>query len=262
MKQSLRFVLSVILLLSFTLRSAAQAPTAKVYQRAGDKYYLGKLYIPKGAGKVKLNRVPKKDVLVELYFGHIDHANIYMMPMVVTEGYYYIDATNYAHALVVRTNTPDDVVMEVCTAEDDETVKANDSFYYMPPFSYQNKLRYTTDKVDNSVLQESNTYKSKNVYVMANPAKYGLAFMWIDQFSTSRYLPANSLYILGPQMALASDMIEVIWPDDEAGNATGVEALRKTVQPDGAIYNLQGQRVTSTNRGQIYIRNGRKFMAR
>lgn len=261
MKLSLRFALSILLFLGFTLQTAAQAPTAKVYQREGDKYFLGKLYIPKGAGKVKLNRKPSQDVMVELYYGHIDHTNIYMMPMIVTEGYYYVDATSYEHAFVVRTNTPDDVVMETCTAEDDDIVKANDSFYYMPPFSYQNKLRYTTEQVDNSVLQESSTYKTKNVYMMANPAKYGLAFMWIDQFGTSRYMPANSLYILGPQEALSSDMIEVIWPDDEP-NSTDIETVKTTRQTTDDIYTLQGQRVTETIKGRIYIRNGRKFIAR
>jgi len=259
-----RFVLTAFLLVAMSLQTVAQNPSCKVYKREGDKYYLGKLYIPKGAGKLKLKHFPTNDALVEMYFGHIDHANIYMMPMVVTEGYYYIDATSTSHALVVRTNTPNDVVMETATAEDDEIIKANDSFYFKPPFSYQNKLRYTTEQISNSELQENSTFKTKNVYMMANPARYGLAFMWIDQFGTSRYMPANSLYILGTKTSSAR-MLNVIWPD---GETTDIEEVRPSVSSTDAnnttdaVYTLQGQRVAAPAKPGLYIINGRKTIVR
>ena len=48
--------------------------------------------------------------------------------------------------------------------------------------------------------------------------------------------------------------------DDES---TGIESLAPTLsESDGAIYNLQGQRVTNIQKGQVYIMNGKKFFAR
>ena len=48
--------------------------------------------------------------------------------------------------------------------------------------------------------------------------------------------------------------------DDEA---TGIESLTPTLSKgEGAIYNLSGQRVTSIQKGQIYIMNGKKYVAK
>ena len=48
--------------------------------------------------------------------------------------------------------------------------------------------------------------------------------------------------------------------DDET---TGIERLTPTLsESKGTIYNLQGQRVTSIQKGQVYIMNGKKFFAR
>ena len=48
--------------------------------------------------------------------------------------------------------------------------------------------------------------------------------------------------------------------DDEP---TGIESLTPTLsEGKGTIYNLQGQKVTSIQKGQVYIMNGKKFFAR
>ena len=48
--------------------------------------------------------------------------------------------------------------------------------------------------------------------------------------------------------------------DDET---TGIESLTPTLsESKGTIYNLQGQRVTSIQKGQVYIMNGKKFLAK
>ncbi len=262
-----RTILSLLLLIGMSLQSSAQNPTSKVYKREGEKYYFGKMYIPQGTGKFKLKHTPSQDAVVELYYGHINGNKIYMMPMVITEDCYYVDATNCSHAFVVRTNIPDDVVMETATAEDDEIIKANDSFYFNKALSFQNKLRFTTTMVPNETLRENATYKNKNIYFMANPVRYGLAFAWLDQFGTTRKLAANSLYILGTKMALSSEMIEVIWPDDIYENMTAINTVKKQATIDNAVYTLTGQKVgtaadfESLPKG-LYIVNGRKVMKR
>ena len=96
---------------------------------------------------------------------------------------------------------------------------------------------------------------------MANPALRGLAFAWLDQFGTSRNLPANSLYILGKHTASAPDL-EIVWPeDDDYKDVTGIEDVKKNEADDAAVYTLQGMRVSNLQKGHIYIRNGRKFVA-
>ena len=48
--------------------------------------------------------------------------------------------------------------------------------------------------------------------------------------------------------------------DDET---TGIESLTPTLsEGNGVIYNLQGQKVTSIQKGQVYIMNGKKYLAR
>ena len=48
--------------------------------------------------------------------------------------------------------------------------------------------------------------------------------------------------------------------DDET---TGIESLAPALSESyGAIYNLNGQRVNSIQKGQIYIMNGKKYLAR
>ncbi|MDO4802954.1 MAG: leucine-rich repeat protein, partial [Prevotellaceae bacterium] len=62
-----------------------------------------------------------------------------------------------------------------------------------------------------------------------------------------------------PSEANAKMNIMVIGDDE----STGIESLAPTLsESDGAIYNLQGQRVTSIQKGQVYIMNGKKFFAR
>ena len=48
--------------------------------------------------------------------------------------------------------------------------------------------------------------------------------------------------------------------DDET---TGITSYEKENENDnGVIYNLNGQRVTSIQKGQVYIMNGKKYLAR
>ena len=62
-----------------------------------------------------------------------------------------------------------------------------------------------------------------------------------------------------PSEANAKMNIMVIGDDE----STGIESLAPTLsESDGAIYNLSGQRVTSIQKGQVYIMNGKKFFAR
>ena len=43
---------------------------------------------------------------------------------------------------------------------------------------------------------------------------------------------------------------------------TGIASVAVPADNEQAIYNLSGQRVNATQKGQIYIQNGKKFMAK
>lgn len=257
-----RLLLTTLLLAGLSLEGVAQNLTFKVYKRDGDTEYFGKVLVPQ-SGKYRIQCNPTAETNVELFYGHIDaNSNrIYMMKMVRTEGCYYIDATGCTHAFVVRTNTSDDVVLEPATAEDEDIIVSNDSFWFNTAFGRQNNLRFNSAVVENSTLQENATYKTKNVYVMANPALRGLAFAWLDQYGTSRSLPANSLYVLGKKTASVPEL-QVVWPDDDTADVTAVQTLHSVNPADDAVYTLQGIRVSNMVKGQIYLRNGRKFIGR
>ena len=258
-----RLLLTALLMAVFSLYSTAQNLTFKVYKRNADTDYFGKVLIPQG-GKYKMKRTPKAGATVELFYGHIDtnKNRIYMMKMMVIEDCYFIDATSCTHAFVVRSNTPDDVVLEPATAEDDALVVSSDGLWFDLALSRQNKLRFNSEVIANNILQTNATYKAKNIYVMANPALRGLAFAWLDQFGTSRNLPANSLYVLGKKTTTSAPELEIVWPEgEEVGTITAVQSVKNSEITNDAVYSLQGLRVTNMQKGHIYIRNGRKFVA-
>ncbi len=190
-----------------------------------------------------------------------------MRQLPVTADSYFIDATDCSHTFVVRTSLPDDVVMQQATAEDDAIVLENESYYFNKALSFQNRFRYSEEEVSNSDLQTLSSFKKKNIYVMADPAVSSLSFEWLDQFGTSASLPAGSLYMVEGRTSTTPE-IKILWPDDDIEIETGIKAVKSVETSAGsrradtdAIYTLQGVRVSRTEKGRIYIRNGRKFIA-
>jgi hypothetical protein len=62
------------------------------------------------------------------------------------------------------------------------------------------------------------------------------------------------------QGTAGNSRIEVVWVDDEATSIMGVKEYVKSLKDSDAIYNLQGVRVSATQKGQMYIQNGKKFI--
>lgn len=73
----------------------------------------------------------------------------------------------------------------------------------------------------------------------------------------SAALPANRAYlptsVLGGENAVAMNF---------GGDVTGINAVVKADKANAAIYDLTGRRVTRTVKGDLYIQNGSKFVAR
>lgn len=256
-----------ILLLTFIqllliVAASAQNPTAKVYQSENGGNYYGKMYVPQG-GKYKLMRNPKEGTSINLYYGNLDNTKIYVNQVVVIEDCYWIDATATSHTFIVSSTSADDVMMETVTETEDAMI--NDTpeyFYFNLALSRQNRFRYTEDTLSNEILRSNKTYSSKYIYVLDDSFSSGLTFTLLNPNDASApELPANSLYVLGSKKA---DSLNVILED--AGVVDNPDGIKSVFQSknvsNNLLYNLQGKIITNPQRGSVYIRNGRKYVAR
>lgn len=229
---------------------------AEVLQSKTNNLYYGKLYLPSGSGQYKIAREPAEGVVVNVYEGRIDGETIYMKRVDTYENMYWIDAADMDQVFVVRSTSADKVKAEPVVAEDEVYTTAYDFYFYDKSEGRKNSLRYSYAGVVNTELQNSEPYRSKNIYVMANPETAGFAFAKLDQFATTRNLAAKSLYVLGKKSASAR--LTVVWDDeDDADAIEGVTTTTTTEQ--GAIYNLNGVRVQKAQKG-IFIINGKKVV--
>jgi hypothetical protein len=109
---------------------------------------------------------------------------------------------------------------------------------------------------------------TRDLYAMLNPAAnagFDVKRFKIERKTdgTGAYIGKNWYYALLNKYPQQADGARIIWlGEDEATAIFGVkgidvkDALR---QNDGAIYNLQGVRVSKPGKG-IYIQNGKKFV--
>lgn len=260
-----RTALLLATLLFAVVTHAQTAITAKVYRESGaNTAYYGKLHIPQG-GKYRIAMFPKSNTVVGVYRAYIDGQDIYLSSVDPYGRIFWIDATETAQNFLVRTNDGSDVVAVPVTAEEDAEMKAKNYFYFNKSSARKNLLSWATEKVDHATLNESSTFSGRPVYVMANPARRGLAFAWLNATGTSYDLPAGALYLLGKKGSRIRELNIVFENDFESTDeTTGIEDVeyKKEVRNfDDAIYTLQGVRVSEPVKGNLYIRNGRKYVA-
>jgi hypothetical protein len=242
--------------------SAQTTLSAKVFAKPGSGKYYGKLYIPKGT-KWRIAHNPVPGTEIEVYSGHIDGTNIYLRPTDLQDGGFWIDAEETDHIFIVRSTSSADVVAEKVTAAEDEAYLVY-NYYYDKSDKKRNKFKFTSTAVANNELKTSSTYNTKGIYVMANPSKYGLAFLKLDPNVTSADLAKNSLFVLTRMSS--SSRLNVIFGDDQTDtsddNITTIHSIDNESLNDDVIYTLQGLRVESPQKGGLYICNGRIFIAK
>ena len=237
--------------------------------QTGGKNAYGRLYIPSsknGYYKVFANKVDGKNT-VNLYYGNNDgtSSDIYMIQVPIVNGYYFIDATEVEHAFVVRTSDLENltVTAEPATEEDIQMIADDPDYNWFDASDAKwNALNIAAEEVPNQELQNNVEFMNKSIYVMANPAKYGLAFGQLNQYTTSKNLAKNALYVVVKNLApsKAARSLNVIWDDEDAeNNTTAIEAVENITNEDGVIYNLQGVRVNGAQKG-IFIKNGKKYV--
>lgn len=262
--------------MSFSASDVApgEAIVAKCITGANETYAYGRLYIPAGAGRYKIDakydETSKKNG-VNVFYGNISGTDIYMNQLVQMDGYYWIDATEAAQTLIVRTSevgaagdaievSAEPVTEEEAAKLDADEIVFLDTDWFDAAMAKKNSLRYATEEIVNAELQNNSEFKNKGIYVMANPKKNNLAFAHLDQYDgKSRNMAKGSVYAVTRKASAAN--LTVIWPEgDEESEATAISTV-KTAEIEGDIYNLQGVRVNKLQKG-INIINGKKVIVK
>lgn len=249
--------------------------SVKVSGQPGAGKYYGKVSIPKGQ-KYKVVCEPGGSTQVSVYSARIDGNNIYLNIVDHFMGAHWIDATEVGHNFIVRSTSSNDVHFIPVTEAEDQIIENDDDYYYYDKTdARRNVLKYTDSKVSNETLRNNATYKDKPVYVMANPARHGLAFVLLNSTATSYDLAANSLFILGKAgtAADAPARLNVIFEDEDEDLTTLVESVDEettNVESSSAVYDLSGRRISVPSASPVrsalpkggYIRNGRLILSK
>jgi len=229
-------------------------------------------------------------------------STIYMVPLKVTDGYYHIAKSDnqviIAKVAKVSGNfTNTDIKVPVSltgyTAGNESlwTGLTNTELFIAKNIMTNQQLIDNTawDDQNGNGSKESDeerdiyrgTYSttktiSEDIYVMANPAKYegfDISKITITKGTGGKgaYIGEGWYYMLLKHYATsASAPAHVIWMDADPAtdpNVTGIFEIKQSVSENNnkfsnAIYTLQGVRVSQTSKGQIYIQNGKKFIAK
>lgn len=242
---------------------------------ANGKYSYGRLYIPAGKGmrymvSAEYDEATKKNG-VNLFSASISGTDIYMHQLTVMNGSYWIDATESAQTLIVRTSdvSADKVTVEAESVSEDDAQAMDaagtvilDNDWFDAASAKKNALKYATSDITPAEFQNDAATYNKGIYVMANPAKNNLAFALYNQTLTGEQklndLKKGSVYVVTRANQYAR--LNVIWPEDidEESDATAIKAIESEESND-AIYNLQGVRVNNAQKG-IFIINGKKVV--
>lgn len=205
-----------------------------------------------------------------------DAPTVFMVPLKAIDGFYELDATSLAaadEAVIVKA----EIIGDGSFADKDielsyTTTIANDSWwggltntelYVNPSIITNQQLIDKTVAIPGIVdIYAGGTNVAYDLYVMNDPSKKYNGFR-IDKNEISKakktYIGEGWWYMMLRKTTAAA--ARIVWMDDADATAIyGVKEI-KTVE-NGAIYTLQGVRVKSVNKGQIYIQNGKKFIAK
>ncbi len=212
-----------------------------------------------------------------------------MLPMVSTDGFYYVDVPAGQDLVVLvkatKTKAEDgnvtkmwyeeiasipagkqkanvyngDGSMKVASAVVTNQQLRDGSGDPLPYVSYYSDPKTTTSDALTKTILEAN-----NVYLLTNPANFGgVKAVAIDyEKYTTPFINKENFYALGKKYGAAPARMIINWIDE--GEATAIYAVKtgKVVGAENdAIYNLQGVRVNNVKKG-IYIQNGKKVVVK
>ena len=248
----------------FDAEGGAEAPTTTipVYGTATATYFYGKFTAPAGLDNISIEK-KGGDVMVYSAFVDTDN-NIYMDPLALSDGNYIIAA---GQTVIIRAKASafaEDEITEMTKPAGGREAKvgytavlatANPStMRYNSEANIVNALKFAATVLSSDEI--ATTYVGKTLYAMKNPAAIG--YLDWGKVATSSYLPAGAVFVECTESTEAR--LNIIWLDD---NTTAIEdILNKENAQNGAMYTLQGVRISAPVKGQIYIQNGKKYLAK
>lgn len=271
----------------YRAQKPAPAPDViNVYQRGSENNAFGRFVFEKG--KIyKIERRPKDaNITYTLYTTYVEEddytadatgktgmTTVNMLPMVSTDGYYYIDLSAATEDLVV-------IIKANGSGVTKDLELAYEKVGAVPTV---NAVQYTDGRVKiakqvvtNQQLRDGtgNTgidalttavLTANDIYALTNPAAHdGIRANILDYKNyTTPFVNTGMFYVLAKKYdTIKAARLEIKWLDEsEATAIVAAKTTAKAAQND-AIYTLQGVRVNSVMRGQIYIKNGKKFIAK
>jgi len=245
--------------------------TIFVYGRADAEYFYGKMTLD-ATKKYAIDKETVDGEQVTVYSAFVDSKDqkIYMDPLALNNGQYIIGnaaaMTNSVQAVIIRVKNPQTttavakvdgglsakVVYTETAAESTMRYKSGQT----TPF---NDLQSSTKLFSSDFI--GTNYVGKTLYAMKNPAKEGKLAWGI--VSVDSYLPKESAFVETIEGASAPEL-SVVWLDEVGqDDYTGIieKVTGQQANNDGAIYNLQGVRVSNVQKG-LYIKNGKKFIVK
>jgi hypothetical protein len=237
------------------------------------------------------SKVKAKLTLYGIYTDEDDvneEATIYMVPLHVINGKYEITKYNFKLIIAKATISGSFVDKDIEWKYDNVTAPTKNSVWTTLP-GYAFSKQKSADNVTNQQLWD----KTKNLYALFNSKAPDGTTARPDIWGTNTNVPMYDLYIMSNPakykgFRVDKNVVEkggayiaptwyfallknygddaaparVVWLDDSQATAIfGVKEV-KNAEGNDAIYNLQGIRVSAPVKGQLYIQNGKKFIAK
>lgn len=256
-----------------------------VYQKGSENTAYGRFVFE--AGKIyKIERRPNDaNITYTLYTTYVEEddyegeatgtpglTTINMLPMVSIDGNYYIDLSGSTKDLVViikanGSGVTKDLELEYEKVGAVPTVNAvqytDDRVKVAQQVVTNQQLRDGTGSTGIDVLTTA-VLEANDLYAITNPANHnGIRANILDyKGSTKPFVNTGMFYVLAKKYdPIKAGRLIINWIDES--DATAIVAAKTTVKSDdNAIYTLQGVRVNSVKKGQLYIKNGKKYIAK
>lgn len=236
--------------------------TITVYNNGGKYAYAG--YVAPTGG-IKINKkqgTEESPINVMVYGAYFDNLGtaatsaIMMDQMHLIGGYYYLpEGTKF----IVKSSSTEPVEFDALSTAD----TGKDSQNYNQDNKKQNEIQAWGDETGETkcyAIDIIEKYATQTVYFLRDLAG-GKEFGWKQRSDDSiiEVSPNNQLFLLYP--AATSGAPRLIWLDgsEEDQTTTGIDHVGVSVENNGAIYNVAGQKVSASYKGLV-IKNGKKFI--
>ena len=260
----------------------------------GDYYNGGASMVVNGMIIDRLQTIGEQKAKLTLYGLYTDEdpigeeSSIYMIPLQVFNGQYHITAGN-TQLIIVKAETLDgsDFAEQDVLVDYDDVAPANDSYWAglwgAPQMEKAVDFHTNQQLWDKTWTSAPYTWNDKNIWedydgveqetvqnhlwIMTDPAKYN-GFR-VDKNDIKKGTGGKGARIdKGWWFALLQNFgkaasaspARIVWLDEAQATAIyGVKEVKNA--EEGAIYNLQGVRVSNPTKG-LYIQNGKKFIVK